>query len=548
MTPAPITASSGNPLIDALLMTRELLSMPSAQRASAIGVTAYDWGGSVGSPVTLTYSFIAPGASFTAIYPTQYRADIGVLPEAVKTAFQNALQAWSSVANVTFQQVQEAPGLYGDIRVGVSASNPNFPAGQNGAEAATPSSPNADLAGDVWLSPAAVSAAGWDWNASGLGYVTAIHELGHAVFNLGDVTTDRGLNGAVLPAADNFRGETVMSYSIVPGATTGQGTINQGNLSYWPTTPMVLDVLAAQWLYGANTAWHAGDDVYSFSQATTVYLTLWDGGGNDTISIAGNTRAGIIDLRPGAYSDVGSVVTASTASGTTSITRTVGIAYGATIESAIGGAGNDSLIGNDANNGLRGNAGNDMLEGGGGLDTALYNGVRASYTISQTSGSMQVRDNVGSDGTDTASGIERLRFADVIVAEDVSGNAGQAYRLYQAAFNRTPDKSGLSYWVNSLDHGSDLAAAAASFIVSDEFKAAYGDPAKLSASQFLDVLYANILGRAPDPAGKAYWQDQIEHGFARERVLASFSESSENVAIVGSRIANGIDLDPAWMT
>ena len=94
----------------------------------------------------------------------------------------------------------------------------------------------------------------------------------------------------------------------------------------------------------------------------------------------------------------------------------------------------------------------------------------------------------------------------------------------------------------------ELASAAASFIASNEFKAAYGDPVTLTASKFLDLLYANVLGRAPDAAGKAYWQDQLDRGFPRERVLASFSESAENVAIVGAKIANGIELDPAWMT
>jgi hypothetical protein len=70
----------------------------------------------------------------------------------------------------------------------------------------------------------------------------------------------------------------------------------------------------------------------------------------------------------------------------------------------------------------------------------------------------------------------------------------------------------------------------------------------LSASAFLDMLYANILGRAPDAGGKAYWQDRIDHGFARERVLASFSEGAENISIVGTKIANGIELDPLSMT
>ena len=70
----------------------------------------------------------------------------------------------------------------------------------------------------------------------------------------------------------------------------------------------------------------------------------------------------------------------------------------------------------------------------------------------------------------------------------------------------------------------------------------------LSNSAFLDVLYSNVLGRTPDPDGKTYWQNQLDHGFPRGATLASFSESAENKAIVGSTIASGIVLDPFWLS
>ena len=165
------------------------------------------------------------------------------------------------------------------------------------------------------------------------------------------------------------------------------------------------------------------------------------------------------------------------------------------------------------------------------------------------SSALIVHDNVGTDGTDTLVNIQRLKFADSVVAVDINGNAGQAYRLYQAAFHRTPDTPGLSYWTNSLDHGMDLTSVAANFTASSEFKSVFGDPATLSTSKYLDMLYLNILGRAPDAAGKAYWADQIDgHGFGRDSTLALFSESAENKVLVGVAIAHGITLDPIWLT
>ena len=61
------------------------------------------------------------------------------------------------------------------------------------------------------------------------------------------------------------------------------------------------------------------------------------------------------------------------------------------------------------------------------------------------------------------------------------------------------------------------------------------------------MAYQNILGRAPDAAGKAFWQSQIDHGLSRAVVLASISESAEHVALVGGAIAQGITLNNDWL-
>ena len=50
---------------------------------------------------------------------------------------------------------------------------------------------------------------------------------------------------------------------------------------------------------------------------------------------------------------------------------------------------------------------------------------------------------------------------------------GEAYRLYQAAFNRTPDTPGLRGWVTNLDNGMSLNAVAQGFVGSAEFANAY---------------------------------------------------------------------------
>jgi hypothetical protein len=64
------------------------------------------------------------------------------------------------------------------------------------------------------------------------------------------------------------------------------------------------------------------------------------------------------------------------------------------------------------------------------------------------------------NGTDLLTGVERIKFDDVTLAFDTSGNAGQNYRLYQAAFNRTQDKPGLSGWIKGIDSGLSLTSVA----------------------------------------------------------------------------------------
>jgi hypothetical protein len=137
--------------------------------------------------------------------------------------------------------------------------------------------------------------------------------------------------------------------------------------------------------------------------------------------------------------------------------------------------------------------------------------------------------------------IERLHFDDGFLAFDTDGNAGEAYRLYQAAFDRVPDEVGLGYWIRELDRGAgDLAWVAKNFIISDEFEARYGTPESVTDENFLTLLYQNVLDRNPDQQGFNYWMDELDRGFERERVLASFSESFENQANVADAIADGI--------
>ncbi len=203
-----------------------------------------------------------------------------------------------------------------------------------------------------------------------------------------------------------------------------------------------------------------------------------------------------------------------------------------------GTAAADVLTGGAANDRLSGAGGDDTLSGGAGTDTAVYAGARAGYVIARTANGFSVRDTSGVEGTDTLTGIERIQFQDMVIAFDTAGNAGQAYRLYQAAFNRTPDRGGLGYQTNALDEGLALQKVAANFIASPEFQRTYG---ALDNAAFVTQLYQNVLHRAPDADGLGFHTGNLASGAnSRADVLVGFSESPENqLALIGA-IQNGM--------
>lgn len=182
-----------------------------------------------------------------------------------------------------------------------------------------------------------------------------------------------------------------------------------------------------------------------------------------------------------------------------------------------------------------------------GDSTTNFSGNLSQYTIAATSGGFSVTDKTS--GTVQNFGSQsRLRFADTGIAFNLDGIPGQAYRLYQAAFNRTPDLGGLGFQINVLDLGFTLLQVSQNFIDSPEFSNTYG---ALNTTAFVTLLYSNVLRRAPDDGGLAFYVTHLDGTnpdgikFTRAEVLRGFSESPENKALVLPAIANGIQYTPA---
>lgn len=103
--------------------------------------------------------------------------------------------------------------------------------------------------------------------------------------------------------------------------------------------------------------------------------------------------------------------------------------------------------------------------------------------------------------------------------------AGAVTRLYRAYFLRDPDTAGLAFWTSRLQRGGPLTTVSNNFASSAEFRDRYGS---LSDSQFVDLVYQNVLGRPADPGGKAFWVGELRSGRrTRGQVMTGFSEGSE---------------------
>jgi Ca2+-binding RTX toxin-like protein len=153
---------------------------------------------------------------------------------------------------------------------------------------------------------------------------------------------------------------------------------------------MLLDIAAIQSLYGVNNQWQTGNNTYSWAAGQSVFETIWDAGGNDTIDASNQAAAVRINLNEGAFSKIGQAFL--NVNTLTLFNEGLAIAYGAKIENAVGSAYDDTLIGNELGNVLNGLGGADTLDGGAGNDSYYIDSL--SDTIIERDASLTQIDSV----------------------------------------------------------------------------------------------------------------------------------------------------------
>ena len=355
-----------------------------------------------------------------------------------------------------------------------------------------------------------------------------MHELGHALglkhpFDEPDADGDIG-PPPYLQGSEDSGTWTYMSYN---------DTSAEWDLNYSP-----LDIAALQYIYGPSKYSRRENDTYKVSQTTPNFI--WDGDGIDTLDASELGQGGTIYLTPGYWGYTG-INKAATITSTGQIT----VNFGSVIENLTGSAYADNLFGTDTNNSISGGAGKDSINGLGGndvlvgeqgddqiigglgIDTAQFSGTFASYSIAASKSLSTVTDKrLNSDGSDSLSSVERLKFSDKSIAIDLDGNAGTSAKIIGAVLGKEAVKipAFMGIGLSLLDGGmsySDLGALAL---------AAVG---ATSNEAIVTTVWRNIYGTNPTANEMSPFVKQLNEGLKPGDYIVSVGDSTLNAKNIG---------------
>jgi len=490
------------------------------------------WKTQAGQAVTLTYSFLTRVPTNASTNDAN-----GFLPmSAVQMeGVRAALDSWAAVANITFLEVSSN----GNIQLGTN----------NQGKTSSGYAYLPDGHDPVALYLNNVENANRSFADGSFGMSVLIHELGHTLGlkHPGDYDSTGGdVQGPFLPTATDNIDYSQMSYNL------GAGFKLNG---LYGITPMLYDIQAIQYLYGANMSYHTGADTYSFVRDSALQA-IWDAGDTDTFDFSAIAGATVINLNAGSFS--------STAPGYNNIS----IAYNVTIENAIASRGGSIIYGNGAGNVIAGGAGNDVvhqgggsdqISGNGGVDTVVFVNKLADYQFDGTLRAL----NVTGEGADLLSNITKLQFSDTTVqlsnyaslvvgttGKDVfAGAAGNQFIaggadidtlvLSGKASSYKLSTSGSAVFISDVigNGGTDLMTGVERLTFSDSSMALD----TLGAAGSIYRLYS-VFNRGPDSLGMGFWIEKTDQGASITSIASGFVNSPEFNRTYGADVTNTVFL------
>jgi len=453
-----------------------------------------------------------------------------------------------------------------DINLTIDSAKLVFSGDTAWARGFFPNTASEILAGDVIINSRSAANSLPSYGSGSQGFFLLLHELGHAL-GLKHPHDDGGANRPTFTELDieewDFNLFTVMSYNDT----------NFDLVQYNPATPMILDVLALQHLYGVNTIDHGGNTEWSLVE-TAHYETVFDPGGTNNLELSDASAGWTVQLPED------TIGTSTTPIGWAHIESGSGLPetfyWLAGVYSQVDGSAQaDRLTGSDRNDVINGGSGSDVMRGGLGDDVFDQNPALRAGADQMTGGlgddayyvdSMNdVVFELPNEGVDRVHliGLTAYRLpshVETLISESnqavtLTGNAEHNQFDLTLASGRIDGGGGQDRLTIDQDAGDthihvstnqvtlshrtqghqldlihiETLTLADRVIRLDALQQMTATPT--DAIERIATLYTTYFNRAPDADGLRYWVGQHQNGFAIESIAASFYEQPESARL-----------------
>ena len=303
------------------------------------------------------------------------------------------------------------------------------------------------------------------------------------------------VNSGVFTDAAGNANPTTMTLSIavntVPADTTSPTisvSSNSSSLAEAQTATITFTLSESSSNFAAGDVTATGGALSNFSGSGTTYTALFT-------PTANSTTSGVVRVASGVFTDAAGNANADGSDTNNTVTMTVNtVPVG---KNYVGTTGNEIILGT---------SGNDTLDGGVGTDTVSWTQASSNYQLTSTATGWKVIDKTGTEGTDTVTNIEKLRFADRTVIIESKAHASysdipnELYQFFITAFNAAPGVTYMDQLAEAYRYGLSVKQIVDIFTSKTQFTDVYSPT--LSHTDMATQLVNNIVKNSATSTAK----------------------------------------------